>query len=144
MLYRRFISAVIAASLILLTGCAQTAAAGSGSTDSNVIYITATPAHTTYIVVTSTTDSAKVEAAATSTQEVASTITISSATDEGNGVVAVNWSAVGSFPNGYQVVWSATNQQPTFPLDSSTYVSDAKANSVQFQGQTGTVYYVRV
>ena len=57
------------------------------------------------------------------------------------------WEASGNFPNGFKILWSATNSTPTYPdgIDGFNYYSDPAAT----QGDTlaltaGTTYYVRV
>lgn len=71
-------------------------------------------------------------------------ITLNTLTDLGNGNINVTWSTTGTFANGFQVVWSATNSQPSFPQDSSTYVYDPGTTSTQISGEAGRTYYVRV
>jgi len=104
-----------------------------------VIYITATPGPT--LAVPSATPTA-VEP--TATQIVPAAINITSVVDMGGGNVQVIWDAVGNFSTGFEVVWSATNQSPSFPTDSTNYVSDPNARSAVFQGDPGSVYFVRV
>jgi hypothetical protein len=56
----------------------------------------------------------------------------------------ISWSANGSFPEGFKIVWSQTNAQPTFPGDSNTYVSDPAARSATIQGKAGETYNFRI
>lgn len=103
-----------------------------------VIYITAT-AQANVIVVTSTPE----PATATPTEAPAS-LTLTSVVDNGSGSITVYWQATGSFPSGYELVWSASNTAPTFPADSSTYISDPAQTSALLHVDAGRIYYVRL
>lgn len=60
------------------------------------------------------------------------------------GKAVIRWSATGSFPNGFKVVWSAVNPNPTYPEDTWIYVSNADARSAVVEGTPGTRYTFRV
>jgi hypothetical protein len=74
-----------------------------------------------------------------------STISLDSVVEEGCGAVRVNWTAVGSFPLGFKVVWSDVHDAPVFPGDSYYYESSPAASTVYLDGFTeGVTYYFRV
>lgn len=107
---------------------------------SNIVYITATPQDTD-------TPTATLEPSATPTATATAlpqVISITSVTNQGGGNILVSWQATGTYTNGFQIVWSTTNQTPVFPNDSSTYVSDSSVRSAQFHGDVNQLYFVRV
>jgi hypothetical protein len=104
-----------------------------------IIIVTATP-ETPGQVATNT----ALPAAATNTPATGESITITKAEDLGGGKANITWEVVGSFPAGFEVVWSETNINPTFPKDSSTYISAPNTRTVQIVGQAGHTYYLRV
>lgn len=59
------------------------------------------------------------------------------------GVVRLVWYSYGSFPNGYKIVYSKTNQSPT---PSDAYIDIPKQETLQydFHGEAGQTYYVRI
>ena len=137
--------------LALLTGCAAPAASQS------VLVVTATPEPATVtpvvVVVTATPDAsqptaevvtATLEPTATETAAAEASIHITSVVDQGSGNIQVNWEASGDFPSGFQVVWSSTNQEPTYLTDNAAYVSDSAARTANFKGDLNTLYFVRV
>jgi hypothetical protein len=71
-------------------------------------------------------------------------IAITKIEDLGNGRAMVYWSANGDFPSGFQVVWSSTNQMPTYPQDTNAYYGDPNARTAIITGDVGKIYYVRV
>ena len=74
----------------------------------------------------------------------ASTLTVTSVTNGAPGAVQVNWSASGSFPNGYKVVFSQTNPNPTMS-DGYVYVSNEGTHTAIVDGlEPGKQYYFRV
>jgi hypothetical protein len=142
-------------SLALLAGCIPVVATStpvSHAVDEptqtpQVIVVTSTPETPQVIVITATPEPATATPevpTATATTAVQTALNITSVTDSGNGNVVVNWDASGDFPAGFQVVWSSTSQTPSFPTDSSTYVSDPNARSATFHGGANTLYFVRV
>jgi len=142
--------------LFLLAGCVQIVPAGQATPTEDVkalllptetpvpvvIVVTATPEPATAVPTSTETPVATATLTPTPTQVAG--ITLNTLSDLGGGNINVSWSASGSFPKGFQVVWSATNSQPSFPGDSSTYLNDPNARSVQVRGEPGKTYYVRV
>jgi hypothetical protein len=112
----------------------------TSTSEPQIIYITATP-QTNVIVVTSTPEPATATVPAT---EVPVSLTLTSVIDNGSGLATIYWDSSGSFPAGYELVWSATNTQPTFPTDTSTYISNSSQRSAQIQGEIGRIYYIRL
>jgi hypothetical protein len=66
--------------------------------------------------------------------------------DDGNapGEADVFWNASGSFPAGFKILWSATNNNPSFPGDNNQLVSDPGARSTTVQATAGKNFYFRV
>jgi hypothetical protein len=147
-------------SIIFLAGCIQivppatatqaAAAQVQVSTElPDVIYVTATPDSPQVIIVTATpgpTDTATSlpTATATPTADPTPRLKMADTRDQGDGTIYVSWNADGDFSSGFQVLWSVSNQSPTFPADSSTYVSDPVTRSITFRADAGRTYYVRV
>ena len=73
-----------------------------------------------------------------------STITLNSVTASGDGKAAVSWSASGSFPSGFKVVWSDSNTAPVYPGNDYVYLSNSGARSATINGTPGETIYVRV
>jgi len=71
-------------------------------------------------------------------------LTITGIADSGPGMVSVCWSAVGSFPNGYKLVWAADTEEPVYPGDSYVYVSDPASTCTSAAGVPGVDFYFRV
>jgi hypothetical protein len=77
-----------------------------------------------------------------------STIVLDSVVASADPTIAtLTWTASGSFPNGFKIIWSSTINPPTYPdgMDGYNYISDPSATT----GDTlalapGTFYYVRV
>ena len=139
---------VVAGMLLLLAGCIKipisnlnlpTQAATNAPTPL-VIIVTATPFAPVQIVTAT-----PVEAYSTTTPTPANaTITITQVEDVGGGRAIVHWASTGNFPGGVQVVWSSSNQSPTYPSDQSSYTGDPAARSAMISGYPGNIYYVRV
>ncbi len=73
-----------------------------------------------------------------------STLSITSIADSAPGAVQVTWSASGSFPNGYKVVYSQTNPLPTM-ADGYVYVDNESTHTAVVSGlEPGKQYYFRV
>jgi hypothetical protein len=70
-------------------------------------------------------------------------IDITSVTDYDPGVVQVDWTATGTFPSGFKVLYSKTNPLPTLS-DSSVAVSDGALRTTLVKVQPGQQYYFRV
>jgi hypothetical protein len=81
--------------------------------------------------------------AATATPDT-STITLNSVTAAGDGKATVSWSASGSFPSGFKVVWSDSNTAPVYPGNDYVYLSNSGARSATITGTPGQTVYVRV
>ena len=148
---KRSLFLILILSLIAMTGCTQVVyvpvtatpepkqVAPTETSVPQIIYITATPEPVTETA--TATGTVAPSATPTTGQNV---ISITSVVDNGQGRATINWSASGSFPSGFQVVWSAVNLSPTFPTDTSSYFSDPNTRSAQITGQPGKFYYVRV
>lgn len=77
--------------------------------------------------------------------EVPNSLTLISIDKEGDGKVLVNWSATGSFPKGFKIVYSSYNTSPIWPGDEFVYVSDQNALSALVSGlRVNETYYFRV
>jgi hypothetical protein len=59
------------------------------------------------------------------------------------GVVKVDWTATGTFPSGFKVLYSKTNPLPTMS-DSYVVVSDGTLRTALVNVQPGELYYFRV
>jgi hypothetical protein len=70
-------------------------------------------------------------------------ITISSITNTTLGNAKIVWTASGSFPNGFKILYSKTNSKPSL-ADKYVYVPDRTARSGTFSGDPGATYYVRM
>ena len=122
--------------------------------EEKIVVVTATPEPTTptpeFIIITATpentTEATATTAASSSSSSSSTTPTISMANtymqDARN--MYVSWNADGDMEKGFQVVWSYTNSAPTFPGDSSTYVSDINSRVATIQVEPGHDYYIRV
>lgn len=60
-----------------------------------------------------------------------------------SGVVQISWTATGSFPNGFKLLYSKSNSLPTLS-DGVITISDGAARSVIFNGDAAETYYFRV
>jgi hypothetical protein len=70
-------------------------------------------------------------------------ISIIGVADVSTGIVQITWSATGSFPNGFKLLYSKANTLPTL-ADGVITISDGTARSVNFSGDASSTYYVRV
>ncbi|HCS39687.1 MAG TPA: hypothetical protein DIW44_08890 [Anaerolineaceae bacterium] len=70
-------------------------------------------------------------------------ITITSVIELSEGVARIGWTAEGSFPNGFKIMYSKTTKTPTLS-DSVTTVSDGAARSGNISGTVNSTYYVQV
>jgi hypothetical protein len=153
-------------SLLLLAGCAGLGVNQSASNSTpavqvlvvtateepKTIIVTATPEPVQYIIVTATPEAATAQPTATElptatplpTGTPVSTLAMANTVLQGSNTIYVSWNADGSFPSGFQVLWSTTNFSPTFPGDSSTYISDPNGRTTTIQTQPGYNYYIRV
>lgn len=104
----------------------------------NIIYVTATPAAVEPEVVTATSE--VVEPTATAN----AALTIDAVDDLGGGKALVHWTPVGSFPSGYAIVWSTTNQKPVYPTDTNSVSADPSSRSAQVTLEMNKIYYLRV
>ena len=125
---------------VMLAGCIPTATATTVPVENptqapvvdtptsapQVIYITATPSNQTGVEVASTATPAALEATPTPSD---ASLTISGVDDLGGGRAVIHWAATGNFPTGYIVVYSDTNQSPTFPVNTYNYAGDPNARS---------------
>jgi hypothetical protein len=74
-----------------------------------------------------------------------SSITLNPIVDEGSGSVTVKWIAEGSFPQGFKVVWSDVENQPTFPENDNYRVESPTDRQATIAGfESGKTYYFRV
>ncbi len=76
--------------------------------------------------------------------EAAKSIQITNITNDGTGRADVVWSAVGYFPKGFKVVWSADTKKPVFPGNDYVYLSSPTARIADVTGDAGRKYYFRV
>ncbi len=76
--------------------------------------------------------------------EAAKYIQITNITNDGTGRADVVWSAVGYFPKGFKVVWSADTKKPVFPGNDYVYLSSPTARIADVTGDAGRKYYFRV
>ena len=83
----------------------------------------------------------------TSTQVAATedttTILIATIRDEDPGTATITWAASGDFPDGFKVMYSRTNPNPTLG-DTVVTVSDGTSRSAVVEGQPSAAYYFRV
>ena len=69
-------------------------------------------------------------------------MTIQSIEDAGDNKVRVNWDSPGSFLDGFYIVWSPGNAEPSYPNDYWYYFANGRARSVLVEvTQPGTYYY---
>jgi hypothetical protein len=143
---------------VMLAGCIPTATPTPAPVEQNptqlpvvdtpagppqVIYITATPFSPSGTEAAAT--ATPVEAVATVTPTPSDTsLAIAGVDDLGGGRAVIRWSATGSFPTGYIVVYSDSNQNPTFPMNNYNYTGDPNARSAMITVEVGRIYYVRV
>ncbi len=80
--------------------------------------------------------------AATATSD-ASTITISGITNVSTGSAQVNWTATGTFSNGFKILYSKTTALPTL-ADNVVVISDGTLRSGMISGDPSATYHVRV
>jgi len=70
-------------------------------------------------------------------------ITITSVFELSDGVARIGWTAEGSFPNGFKIMYSKTTKTPSLS-DSVVTVSDGAARSGTITGDVDSTYYVQV
>jgi hypothetical protein len=70
-------------------------------------------------------------------------ITITSINELSEGVARIGWTAEGSFPNGFKIMYSKSTKTPSLS-DSVTTVSDGSARSGNITGDVNSTYYVQV
>lgn len=145
---KRLIVTILIAGFVL-AGCNLFPAATTAAPTATAIVPPVATQTPIIIIVTATPESLVVPTAtpvpaATNTPSVGDSITITKAEDLGGGKANITWNVTGSFPAGFEVVWSETNTSPTYPNDSSNYLSDPATRAVQIVGQTGHTYYLRV
>ncbi len=80
----------------------------------------------------------------TPASEVTKSIRITSINNDGTGNADVVWSAVGYFPKGFKVVWSAETKKPVYPGNDFVYISGPTARIADVTGDAGRKYYFRV
>jgi hypothetical protein len=145
---------LMAGVLLLLTGCTYFTAAptvqptteiqvivvtNTPTPEPNIVYLTATPA------AGEVTETAAAQTGPTSTPLTGNaSITVTSVDDQGGGRAVVHWTPIGDFPSGYVIVWSATNQLPTYPNDQFNYAGDPSTRSAMITGEVGKIYFLRV
>ena len=72
-------------------------------------------------------------------------LTLTGLAEASAGQVKVNWSAEGSFPKGFKIVWSTSSNTPVYPGDSYARISDSSLRSAYVKNLTpGKTYYFRV
>jgi hypothetical protein len=120
--------------------------------EEKIVVVTATPEPATptpeFIIITATpentTEATATTAASSSSSSTTPTISMANTYMQDVRNMYVSWNADGDMEKGFQVVWSYTNNTPTFPQDSSTYISDVNSRVVTIQVEPGHTYYVRV
>jgi hypothetical protein len=71
-------------------------------------------------------------------------ITLSSVKDAGDYKAQLSWQAEGSFQNGFYVLWSANNSQPTYPDDYWFYFANGHIRTAVVNVKQGKAYYFRI
>ena len=71
------------------------------------------------------------------------TLLIAKIEDAGLGKAVVTWAADGKFPEGFRILYSASNNPPTLK-DKVVKVTDIAQRSVEVSGDPGVKYYFRV
>ena len=89
-----------------------------------------------------TATSTPVVTATTSATTDPAAIILTSVTDSATGEATVSWVTSGSFPSGYYVMISKTNNLPT-TSDTKFTVSSGSATSTTITGDSGSTYYIR-
>jgi hypothetical protein len=77
------------------------------------------------------------------TSDDGSVITITSGYELSDGVARINWTAEGSFPNGFKIMYSKTTKTPSLS-DTVVTVSDGSARSGTITGDVNSTYYIQV
>lgn len=84
------------------------------------------------------------KAVPTATTAPLSNLVITGMNQAGTGKATMDWSATGSFPNGFKIVQSETNPEPVYPGDTWTYISDGSLRAATVSGTAGHKYYFRI
>jgi hypothetical protein len=129
---------LILAGMLLLSGCI------TKSPGTTVLVVTATPSvvqEQQVVYITATPNTAATNAVATAA---GTSLKITNIVDNGGGLATIYWESVGDFPVGFELVWSDSNQSPSFPTDPSMYIGDPNKRSAQIQGDATKTYYVRI
>lgn len=71
-------------------------------------------------------------------------ITLTDVIDMGNNSLRLNWQAQGSFPDGFYVLWSPSNSEPSYPNDYWYYFVNGHARSGVIDVKQAKTYYFRV
>ena len=125
--------------MLVLTSCISGQYPTGGQ---EVIVVTATPIQEQQVIyVTATPDGASPIAVATTP---AASIKITDVVDNGGGKATIYWETSGEFPVGFELVWSDSDDSPTFPENPSMYIGDPNKRSAQIQGDINKTYYVRL
>jgi hypothetical protein len=69
---------------------------------------------------------------------------VTSVQDQGGGNAIVEWETTGKFPSGFVIVWSMTNQFPTYPVDQYIIAGDSAAHSAMISADMNKILYLRV
>jgi hypothetical protein len=130
---------LLIACMLVLTSCIPSQYSTGGQ---EVIVVTATPIPEQQVIyVTATPDGASPIAAATTSP---ASIKIIGVVDDGGGKATIYWETSGDFPVGFELVWSDSDDSPTFPENPSMYIGDPNKRSAQIQGDVNKTYYVRI
>ena len=87
----------------------------------------------------------KIADESTLTPQPVSKVTITGFDTDEKGIVTVNWALEGDAPEGFRVIWSGQNQNPTYPGDTAPIVDDPEARSLAVEGFLREIkYYFRV
>jgi len=87
----------------------------------------------------------KATVSGTLTPQTASSVRITEITTDQEGTVHVNWKLDGSAPEGFRVLWSGQDRNPTYPGSTAPLVKDPNARSLAVEGFNREIkYYFRV
>jgi hypothetical protein len=130
--------------IFLLAGCipqpVQQLAPVLATQTPYVMYVTATSEAQN---LTATPASTEVTPTATPAAPNAS-ITLTKIDDQGGGKAIIQWTMEGNFPSGYVIVWSMTDQHPTYPADQYVVAGDPASRSAMVTLNMKKIYYLRV
>jgi hypothetical protein len=71
-------------------------------------------------------------------------LTITHISSRTEGEALLEWQAEGDFLQGFKILWSKNNANPSFPQDPFIYIKDPDDRSVLILGDPGEQYYYRI